>query len=455
MKNLVEKILYNEQPYRCQRTVSWWMLHPRTQFFVAFLIFANFFVSVWFYQVRPEKGSNEDELYRFMEKIFACFFGIEILLTVYGLGLTRYFTNIWNIFDLIIVIISIMAIPYQAQSGISVLRLFRAFRTVRFFKRVPILKRVIDGILASMLGIFNGLIICFFFMSVWSIIGVYLFPEYEEHFGDYTRALFTMFQIMTFDSWASNIGRDIIFEGNRPEAYVFFLSYIYVVGIIVFNVVISTLLEKYLGTERTDVCIISNQLYGMCKDDLIEVYMDVMHSNDLENVPKRELSWIAQNLWRCDGLGEVMKDLVKNSSVLDAIPKKSRRSLLLDLLLHTERRKEADENYLEMFAAVIPPILQKLSRRRLLLKVPSLKKIRRQKMLRMSSLDDIQTRNESPSISRNSRSRRHEKKKRRGSISEREKKHKGQGRSLSLHNRYMEPEREQELIYHHKLKSRV
>eukprot|EP00493_Phyllostaurus_siculus_P001471 UN01479 len=64
--------------------------------------------------------------------------------------------------------------------------------------------------------------------------------------------MYTMWQIMTMDSWSSGIARELIFVHNLPMSSVFFISYIFIAGIVMTNVVVAILLDKYLEAIDKD-----------------------------------------------------------------------------------------------------------------------------------------------------------------------------------------------------------
>ena len=87
-------------------------------------------------------------------------------------------------------------------------------------------------------------------MGIWSILGVEFFATYNaEYFGTFARAMFTMWQVMTLEGWAEKADV-LVYENDLPWAAFFFVSYIFIASIIMTNVVVAILLEKYL--ESTD-----------------------------------------------------------------------------------------------------------------------------------------------------------------------------------------------------------
>jgi voltage-gated sodium channel len=223
---------------------------------VAVVIALNFFISAINAQILPDEGSNAQMAFFGFEIFFAVVFTVELIWNMYGSWWCLFWQSGWNWFDFIIVLISLMSLMLSDLPGISVLRLFRAFRVFRLFKRVPSLKMIIEGILASLPGVMNAFLVLGILMGIWSIMGVEFFKDFEPmYFGNFMKAMFTMWQVMTMDSWASNIARAVVFrEDCEMCAYaaVYFLSYVFCCGIIMTNVIVAILLEKYLEATSKD-----------------------------------------------------------------------------------------------------------------------------------------------------------------------------------------------------------
>jgi hypothetical protein len=167
---------------------------------------------------------------------------------MYGSWWSLFWSSGWNWFDFIIVIISLLALLVDDLPGLAVLRLFRAFRVFRLFKRIESLKLIIDGVLNSLPGVGNAFLVTAILMGIWSIMGVEFFGHIEsceEEFGSFAKAMLTMYQIMTLDF--ADIMRKVVYDVNMPMAAVFFVSYTFMAGIVMANVVVAILLEKYLA----------------------------------------------------------------------------------------------------------------------------------------------------------------------------------------------------------------
>lgn len=224
-----------------------------TQFTVAFLIFLNFLSEAANAQILPADGSNGAFTFLIFEFIFNISFTIELVWNMYGSWFFQFWDSGWNWFDFIIVIISLLAMLLPGLPGISVLRLFRAFRVFRLFKRIKSLKKIIEGVLGALPGVSQAFLVLGILMGIWSVIGVEFFKDHQpEFFGNFMKGMLTLFQIMTMDSWSSGIARELIFSFSMPLASVFFISYIFIAGIVMTNVVVAILLDKYLEAIDKD-----------------------------------------------------------------------------------------------------------------------------------------------------------------------------------------------------------
>ncbi|MDY4803606.1 ion transporter, partial [Campylobacter sp.] len=128
-------------------------------------------------------------------------FTIELALRIFCYRLA-FFTNSerwWNIFDFLIVALSFAAIEY------SVLRTFRTLRILRLISSVPAMRVVVDAVLKTIPAMLS------IFYYVYGVLCVEFFGEkFPEWFGTLPRALYTLFQIMTLESWSMGIVRPVM-----------------------------------------------------------------------------------------------------------------------------------------------------------------------------------------------------------------------------------------------------
>ena len=104
------------------------------------------------------------------------FFVIEILIRFIGEKEKKnFFKDGWNIFDTIIVAISLIPIPNN--SSYLVLRLLRIFRVLRLISVIPELKKIIEAILASIKRVFYVSLLLFNILYIYATMGSILFGE--------------------------------------------------------------------------------------------------------------------------------------------------------------------------------------------------------------------------------------------------------------------------------------
>ena len=132
-----------------------------------------------------------------------------------------YFRDPWNVFDFTVVAIALL----PASGPLAVLRALRVLRVLRLVTLVPSMKRVVGGLLAALpgLGSVSALIGIIFYVA--AVIATNLFgAAFPQWFGTLGESAFTLFQVMTLESWAMGIVRPVM--DVFPLAWVFFLLFI-------------------------------------------------------------------------------------------------------------------------------------------------------------------------------------------------------------------------------------
>ena len=184
-----------------------------------------------------------------IDKIALAIFTIELLIkiSVYQL---KFFKDGWNIFDFIIVIVSLI----PASGPFSVLRAFRIFRTLRLLSIVPSMKRIIQAIFISIPGILSvgTIIVLIFYIS--SVLTTTFFGQsFYEWFGTIGNSMYTLFQIMTLESWSMGIVRPVMKE--YPLAWLFFVPFILVTTFAILNLFIGIIVDamQQISNDGKDV----------------------------------------------------------------------------------------------------------------------------------------------------------------------------------------------------------
>ena len=183
-----------------------------------------------------------------IDRIILFIFIGEILLKMYAYGLS-FFKNAWNVFDTSVILISV--IP-SIGAAFSVLRALRILRTLRLLKNIPKLKIIIESLLHAIPSIGWIAVLLMIIFYIFAVIGSNLFgPDYPEYFGSLPASLFTLFQIMTLESWSSGIARPII--DQTPFAAIYFIIFILIATYTTLNIFIAIVVNTMNELHRRDI----------------------------------------------------------------------------------------------------------------------------------------------------------------------------------------------------------
>ena len=107
---------------------------------------------------------------------FTIVFAVELMLNIYAHWMDEFLADAWNIFDTIVVVISLVAPLLTAQNiPVTILRLLRAFRVLRLFGRLRSIRAIINALSKSIVPVANAFFIQFIVMALYAIMGVNLF----------------------------------------------------------------------------------------------------------------------------------------------------------------------------------------------------------------------------------------------------------------------------------------
>ncbi len=168
-----------------------------------------------------------------LDKAAIAVFVVEIALKLYVYRL-RFFASGWNIFDLLIVGIALV----PASQQVSVLRALRILRVLRLISVVPSMRQVVQGLLGAIpsMGTVIALLSLIFYIS--AVMATKLFGQaFPQWFGTIGESLYSLFQIMTLESWSMGIVRPVMEQ--FPYAWAFFVPFILATSFIVLNLFIA------------------------------------------------------------------------------------------------------------------------------------------------------------------------------------------------------------------------
>lgn len=177
------------------------------------------------------------QLFDFFGLAFSLVFVVEITLKLFAYR-KSFFKDGWNIFDFFIVSITILPV----SEATSAMRAFRVLRLLRLTSSFPALRQVVESIFRAIPGV-SAIIVIFVLVYVCaSIMATLLYQDISPtYFGDMATTSFTLFQIMTLESWASNIVRPVL--NSSPFASLFFILFIIVTNFILINFFVAVFIQ--------------------------------------------------------------------------------------------------------------------------------------------------------------------------------------------------------------------
>ncbi len=218
-----------------QRALDW----KHTQKIITFVIILNAAVLgiLTCRSLTPEQIFLLETIDKFCLVIFVIELVVKLL--VYK---NNFHKDPWNIFDFIVVASSIIFI----SSNVSVIRAFRIFRLLKALAEFPELQILVSAMLKAIPSMSWALVLLFIIFYIFAVFGSSMYgATFPELFGDVGGSMFTLFQVMTFESWATAVARPIM--EVHPYSWVFFLVFILLTSITLLNVMVGIVVEA-VGT---------------------------------------------------------------------------------------------------------------------------------------------------------------------------------------------------------------
>jgi voltage-gated sodium channel len=159
----------------------------------------------------------------------------------------RFFTSGWNIFDFVIVGIALL----PTGGGFSILRALRVLRVLRLLSAIPQMRRVVQALFGAVpaMGAVILLLVLVFYVS--AVMATKLFGStFPEWFGSIGASLYSLFQIMTLESWSMGIVRPLMTA--YPYAWLFFVPFVLVSSFVVLNLFIAIIVNSMHTVEAEE-----------------------------------------------------------------------------------------------------------------------------------------------------------------------------------------------------------
>ena len=187
-----------------------------------------------------------------LDRAITAFFFIELSIRFIGEPNKRtFFKNPWNVFDTLIVVVSV--IPIQDSEMALIGRLIRIFRVLRMVSIVPELRLLLNSLIKALPQLGYVILLMFIIFYIYAAIGSSFFVEINPVlWGDISIAMLTLFRVMTFEDWT-----DIQYETMEvyPFSWIFYLSFIFFTAFAFLNMVIGivvSVLEDEHAKEKAE-----------------------------------------------------------------------------------------------------------------------------------------------------------------------------------------------------------
>jgi voltage-gated sodium channel len=153
----------------------------------------------------------------------------------------------WRLFDFTVVALALV----PAAGPLAVLRAFRILRVLRLVSTVPTMRRVVSGLLQALPGMGAIVMLLSLIFFVFSVISTKLFSEsFPDWFGSLGASAYTLFQIMTLESWSMGIVRPVM--EAFPWAWILFVPFIIITAFAVLNLFIGVIVDAMQNQHNAD-----------------------------------------------------------------------------------------------------------------------------------------------------------------------------------------------------------
>ncbi len=168
------------------------------------------------------------------------FFLVEILIRMAAeKKLKNFFKNAWNVFDFIIVTVSL--IPIDESELVLLARLLRIFRVLRLVSMIPELRMLMDALFKAIPRIGYVVLLMFIIFYIFAAVGSFIFEKINPVlWGDVAISMLTLFRVATFEDWT-----DVMYEtmAVHPWSWAYYLVFIFLTAFVFFNMMIGVVLD--------------------------------------------------------------------------------------------------------------------------------------------------------------------------------------------------------------------
>ena len=235
-----------------------WVETPRVQYSIVVLIVIN--AITLGLETSPTVMAHAGSWLLALDNFVLGVFVVEISVKLYA-HRWFFFRDPWNVFDFIIITIALI----PASGPLAVLRTLRILRVLRLISMVPRLRFVVESLLHAIPGIAAIATLLVLLYYVFAVMATGLFgADHPAWFGTIGKSMYTLFQIMTLESWSMGIVRPVM--ATHPYAWLFFIPFILIATFTMLNlfiaIIVNTMQTMHDSTHKQEQAAIEDAVHN-------------------------------------------------------------------------------------------------------------------------------------------------------------------------------------------------
>lgn len=224
-----------------QNSVTWrsrlgeWIAQPSIERILIALILVN--AVILGLETFPGLMDRYGPILKALDSAILAVFVMEISVRITAHG-WRFFKDPWSVFDFAVVAIALV----PASGPLAVLRTLRVLRVLRILTLMPSMRSVVAGLVSALPGLSSVIMLMGLIFYVAAVVATGLFGEqFPQWFGNLGETGYTLFQVMTLESWSMGIARPVL--EAYPFAWIFFVIFILTTTFTMLNLFIAVIVN--------------------------------------------------------------------------------------------------------------------------------------------------------------------------------------------------------------------
>lgn len=258
----------NKEPGRNWRARLYrWLESPLAQRGIIAVIVVN--AVVLGLETVPSVNAGYGDLLSRLDRICLSIFVIELSLAILAMG-GRFFRDPWRLFDFLVVGIALV----PASGTFAVFRSLRILRVLRLVSAAPQMRSVVAALLSAIPGLSSIIAILLLLFYVAAVVATKLFAgDFPEWFGSINASMYTLFQIMTLESWSMGIVRPVL--EVFPYAWLFFIPFIMTATFTMLNLFIAVIVNAMQSESSAAQAEQMEQIEHLAQESESSLHQDI------------------------------------------------------------------------------------------------------------------------------------------------------------------------------------